>query len=352
MTPGYPPSRSGRREATFLMPAEWAEAGAWLQSRVEESGVSKRGILAAMGYVGGTNRLNSYYRGDRLLKPKALRAICEAAKISYVEAVDRFGYYREIIKLLDDLTWLGERWLEEDDAWGQIALRLGEPLTPLASVRDTGVMHWHGNPITWGKPTPWPDRPGCDPRDDPSFNKRYCIATWRDAMPRVARGTPKIVREAVKHTRTTVTVAPKPIGVAIQLAVLAFPRRGDVYKENAREYREELGREAHALVNLAKSQRSEMRTAGRPKKLPPFLQRASDALDDSRLPFDLKRPMAAEYVVAWADAICQPFTHYARLAAFEYWGEAGSTISNVTAFVQLPQLRKAELLPIDTLTTY
>ena len=319
---------------------------------VEKSGLSKRAVLAAMGYVGGTNRLNSYYCGDRLPTPETLRAICGAAKASYVEAVDRFGYYREIIKILDDLVWLGARWLEDDGACGVVALRVGEPLTALASLRGSGVAYWRDNPITWGKPTPWPDRPGCDPRNDESFAKRYCVATWNDSMPTVPRNTPKIVREAVKNSRTTMTVIPKPIGVAIQLAVLAFPRRGDVYKEGAREYREALGREAHALVELAKTQRSRSRAVGRPKKIHAFLQRAIDLLDDPRLPFDFTRPMAAEYVVLWADAICQPFTHYARLAAFDYWGEAGSEISNVTPFVQLPQLRKAELLPIRALTNF
>jgi hypothetical protein len=147
-------------------------------------------------------------------------------------------------------------------------------------------------------------------------------------------------------------IVPKPIGVAILLGALAFPRRGDIYKDGAREYRESLGRASHSLVISAKARRSEKRVAGRPKKLHYLLQRASDVLDDSRLPFDLKRPMAGEYIVAWADSICRTFTHYARLAAFEYWGEAGSEISNVTPFVKMPQFRKAELPEIETLTTY
>ena len=192
---------------------------------------------------------------------------------------------------------------------------------------------------------------GCDPREDSSFNKRYCIGSWDSGTGGIPRNTPRIVR-TMREANSTTMIVPKPIGVAILLAALAFPRRGDVYKDGARQYRENLGRAAHDLAIVAKARRSENRAAGRPKKLHQLLQQASNVLDDPRLSFDLKRPMAGEYIVAWADSICQLYTHYARLAAFEFWGEAGSEISNVTPFVQLPQFRKAELPEIETLTTY
>ena len=65
-----------------------------------------------------SNRLKSYFTGERLLEPATLEEICEAAELSYVEAVDRFGYYREIVRFFDDLVWLGAQWLEEDEARG------------------------------------------------------------------------------------------------------------------------------------------------------------------------------------------------------------------------------------------
>jgi hypothetical protein len=310
-------------------------------------------VLAAMGYVGGTNRLNSYYRGERLPKPGTLRAICGAANLSYVEIVARFGYYREIIRIFDDLVWLGECWMQEDGAFGRATIRLdGVKASCVDSIHSNGVLYWKGQPITWGRPSPLLATPGCDPREDPLFSKRYCIGLWEDQMPSMPRGTPKIVRDAMRDSKSSTIIVPKPIGVSIFLAALAFPRRGDIYKDGARQYREELGRESHGLAITAKTRRSETRVAGRPKRLHTLLQRASDVLDDPHLPFDLKRPMAGEYVVAWIDRICQPFTHYARLAAFELWGEAGSEMSNVTPFMQMPRLRKAELPEIATLTTY
>jgi len=352
MPPARRALRSGRREPTHLTPEEWPEAGAWLRDLVEKSGTSKRSVLAAMGYVGGTNRLNSYYSGKRLPKPETLRAICSAANLSYVEVVGRFGFYREIIQIFDDLVWLGECWMQEDGAFGRPTIRLdGVKTSFVDSIHSTGVLRWKGQPITWGEPAPLLVATPCDPREDPSFNKRYCLGSWVEQT-HGPRNTPRIVRDAMREANSSTTIVPKPIGVAILLAALAFPRRGDIYKDGARDYRERLGREAHGLAIAAKTRRSEKRVAGRPRKLHNLLQRACDVLDDPRFPFDLKRPMAGEYIVAWADSICQLYTHYARLAAFEFWGEAGSEMSNVTPFVELPQHRKAELPEIEGLTTY
>jgi hypothetical protein len=369
--------RTGRQERTHLRPEEWPEAGAFLQSLVERSGVSKRGVLAAMGYVGGTNRLNSYYRGDRLPSTGTLLAICGAIGASYVEVVDRFGYYHEIIKILDDLVWLGARWLDEDEARGEPLGSPGAEISRVDSLRGTGVLYWKNEPITWGQPIPWSDKPGLDPRNIPEFMNRYFIGSYLQPEQQAVRVTlapiefvpggtfstkaplrldqvdPSLHREKVVTSEYTwFTVVPKPIGLAIVLGALAFPRRGDVYEDGARQYRESLGREAHNLVKAAKTQRSQVKTPGRPRKLHTYLQRACDILDDSRLAFDYTRPMAGEYVLAWADSICRPFTHCARLAAFAFWGEAGSEVSGVTSFTQMPQLRKAELPDIETLTTY
>jgi hypothetical protein len=340
----------GRREATFLPPEEWPEARAWLQSAVEHSRTPKRKVLLAMRYEGGTNRLNSYFRGPRLPTPATLQPICEAAHLSYVEAVDRFGYYREIIKIFDDLTWLGATWCEEDGARG--GSRRGSSY--LDSLRDTGVIYWRNHPITWGRDDPAVGN--CDPRKDAAFAPRYCVAVRHEAKPRIPH----------------VSVVPKPIAVAILLGTLAFPMRGDVYKQGARQYRYELAKESDALVREAKRRRAELRSAGRPKSLHRFLERASIALDDSSLPFYSRRTIAAEYINAWASDICEPFAHYARLAAFDYWGEAGgrpwtsttaplkvapeektrARISAPSVYTRMPQPRQADLPDIEMLTTY
>jgi len=392
-----PAAKSGRRPATFLTRDEWAAAGKWLEASIGLSKTELLDRLAELGITSSSNRLKSYFGGEHLAEPETLEAICQAADISYVEAVDRFGYYREIVRLFDDLVRLGGEWLEEDDARGGTLGWHGEKTTRLNSLRDTGVLYWKGEPITWGHQLPGRDKPGLDPERTPELLRRYVVASWfvperqavRVAFPPiefVAGGTfsltvpytldrvnPSLKRETVTveehHGRT---IVPKPIAVAILLAALGFPLRGDGYKEGAPEYRYNLGKAAGALVREATKLRAELRAAGRPKNLHSRLQRACDALDDRGVPFNYRRPVAAEYVVTWADALCRPFTRYARLAAFDFWGEAGgrswtTTIGQLytapnevkevripvpSAFAMQPQNELADLPEIEMLTTY
>lgn len=372
-----PAEKSGRRPPSFLPPKEWPEAGQWLERAIGLTKSELLNRLADLGVTSSSNRLKSYFTGERLPEPFTLEAICRAANLSYLEAVDRLGYYREIINVLDDLVWLGEQWLEEDDARGETLGRHGEELPRLLSLRSTGVVHWRGEPITWGRQLPGQEKPGINPERVPEFKARNIVGSWRqlehaairvkfapiDAVPggtfrltvprTLDRVDQSLERETVQVPEETFQIIlPKPIGVAIILGTLAFPRRGDVYKDGVRIYRERLGKDLRDLVNTARLRRSDMRAAGRPKSLHPVLQLARQTLDDSRLPFDYRRPVAGEYAVAWGDAICGLFTHFARLAAFEFWGGVGSEVSNVTSFSRMPQLRKAELPTIESLTTY
>jgi|SRR5580698_337169 hypothetical protein len=379
------------------MAEEWPVAGKWLKDSVGLKPSELLGRMAELGFATSSNRLRSYFSGKRLPEPSTLQAICEAAHLSYVEAVDRFGYYREIVKIFDDLVWLGGRWLEADDARGGTVGPLGADVSHLDSVRDTGVIYWKGEPITWGAQLPWRDRPGLDPRGIPEFVSRYIDVGWRQLEHQAAvvefapieivpGGTfsmklpyrledvdPSLKRESIHvPERNPHATLPKPIAVAILLATLAFPLRGDGYKEGAPEYRYDLGNAANGLVKEAKRLREDIRAAGRPRGLHPLLQRACDELDDRRIPFNYRRPVAAEYAVIWANAICKPFTEHARLAAFEFWGEAGGhswstdvvqlyrppgtpmdvRIPRPSPFAMQPQSQPADLVAIEELTTY
>lgn len=395
--PDPPVKRSGRAPATFLTDAEWPEACRWLE---ESIGLNKTQLLNRLGELGITsssNRLKSYFTGKRRLEPETLEAICEAGNLSYLEAVDRLGYYREVVRVLDDLVWLGAQWLEEDDARGGTLGALGEETSRLNSLRNTGVLYWKNEPITWGQQMPWSDKPGFDPSTLPEFTNRYVVGAWRvlehqntrvehPPIEVVPGGTfsltvpytsdriePSLRQQSLIVPECTRFVTlPKPIAIAILLALLAFPLRGDGYKEGAPEYRYNLGNAADGLVRAAKKLRTEVRSAGRPKALHALLRRASDALDDRRIPFNYRRPVAAEYVVMWADAICDRFTRYARLAAFDFWGEAGGHSWTLTAvpqynasglgrmvsmprpsvFAMRPQAELADPPEINFLTTY
>jgi hypothetical protein len=375
-------ARRGRQPATFLSREEWPEAGAWLQAGIERTELGTNRFLALLGQQGvstNANRLKKYRAGLLLPEADTLRAICRVAKLSYVEAADRFGYYREIVRFFDDLIWLGDLWLEEDDARGGTLNGDGSKASRLLSLRDTGVTYWNGKRIT------------VDLLKSPGFLNRYCVGVWHEPEREVERveypwieqegsngilvpdmSQPPTRREKYAEPQRSVPRAvPKPTAVAILLAVLAFPLRGDGYKEGASEYRYNLGNAAVALIREAQRLRIELRAVGRPKSLHPLLQRACDALDDRGIPFNYRRPVAAEYVVMWTHAICQPFTHYARLAAFDFWGEAGGKswstavaplcvapgeamdvlMPRPSAFAMLPQLRPADLLEIEQLTT-
>lgn len=323
--------RRGRQERTSLNAEERRDAGAFLQALVEGSGRSKRSVLAAMGYEGGTNRLNSYFRGERLPAPETLRAICVAIGASYVEVVDRFGYYREIIGILADLVWFGARWLQEAESRGK----------PMDAKRYAfGSWLQPERQVVCVKLAPIEFSPG--------ETSSASVPSSLDCV------DPSLSRETViAPEHTTTTKVPKPIGLAIMLAVLAFPRRGDVYKKGARQYRERLAREAHHLVDAAECGRAETKAAGRPRNLPSYLQRACHVLDDPHLAFDSKRPVAGEYVQAWADSLCKPFTDYARLAAFEFFGVAGSEHSGEAAsVVRMSPRPKVELPLIEALTSH
>jgi hypothetical protein len=132
---------------------------------------------------------------------------------------------------------------------------------------------------------------------------------------------------------------PKPLGLAILIAVAGFPRRGDIYKSGADRYAADIFAASTTLIELAEQRVTTF-------SLPPLLRRAEDTLKDGALPFELRRIIAAEYTVKWADQECEFYTHIARLAALEYFGVAGSSMDNLAAEVQLPQLRPAKLPPI------
>ncbi len=355
--------RQGRREPTYLPPEEWAKAGAWLEAlwrdRNRSTGLSKRAVLVGIEYEGGTNRLNDYFNGKRPPKPKTLRKLCKTLGASYVEAVARYGYYREFMAFLDSLVWLGEQWLEEDNARGGTLRPDKKPASRLQSLRDLGLIYWKGQPITR------------DILRDETFLNRYFVGVWNEpeheviqvqyapiefkpgATVTLALDPSAAVKQeiVVAPASSTPTALPKPIALAIMLAVLVFPRRGDLYEDEAPDYQRRLYLASGAMIEEADDCRSQTRT-GRPKLPNPLLRRTLEALDDTTRYFDARRVVAAEHIMAWADQLCNPFTHYARLAAFRHWSEAGSRVSTVTGYGQMPQRRKAELPSIEALTTY
>lgn len=353
--PNYEHARQGRREPTYLSKAEWAVAGAWLEKTVVDRGLTSRQVLVGIRYEGGTGRLRAIFKGEQLPTPDTLRSICDITGAPYLEAVAQYGYYREFIALLDRLVCLGEQWLEDDDARGGTLGSDGKPPSRLQSLLYTGVLHWNGRPLM-NTSTP------------PSmFLGRYTVASWDEPEHAVERHTyppidvipgstttlvlnPSIKRETLlAPPQRHVAVLPKPIALAIMFAILTFQRRGDVYKDEALDYRQRLYAPADALVTLAE-QHSASRTVGRPKLPHPLLRRTQEALSDRILSFEERRVVAAESAVSWARDLCRPFTAFAQFAAFEELGEAGSSVSTATLYRVSPQLYRTQFPALESLT--
>lgn len=348
-----PKTRTGRREPSELPKSEWPRAGAWLGQAIHDARLTKRAVLTHLGYVGGTNRLNSWVDGKRRPTTKTLRRICEKTGIPYLEAVRQFGYYREYIKALDDLVSLGELWLDEDDAYG-----MPDADSRVASLHFGGLLYWRGALLDEAT------------LQNAEFLTRYTVGSYSEQERQVERVelTPieavpgqttqlainpsNIARRStvIAPAETVRTVAPKPIALAVTLAALLFPRRGEVYKDETLPYLQALLPRCDSMIEEAARARVESRKVGRPKSLHPLLERTLDVLTDANVDFLHRRIIAAEYVVSWADSLCVPFTEYVRLAGFAYWGEAGSSISTVTPYVFRPQDRLAELPAAENVT--
>ena len=84
--------------------------------------------------------------------------------------------------------------------------------------------------------------------------------------------------EESKEPRTVRCYVPKPLGLAILIAVAGFARRGDIYKSGADRYAADIFAASTQLIELAEQ------TIARSYTLPTLLQRADDALKDRELP--------------------------------------------------------------------
>lgn len=360
-----PPSGRKPRVETWLeSEAERLGFSAWLEGQRKAARISKNALGAALGegYVanGGSSSVNRYLEKGAVPRPETMRRLNEPLRIPWLEVVARAGYYRELVRIFDNLVWLGERWLEEDDARGGTRNRDGSKAPRLLSLRDLGVSYWHGKPLN------------AKLLESPEFLNRYCVVRWHAPGREVERveypwieqeGSNGVLvpdlsqaptkREKVPEPqRSEPTMLPKPIALALTLIVLIFPRRGDVYKEDALEYAQALYPATETLIAEAEARRAQWKTAGRPKRVHASLQRVGYVLGDPEMPFDARRFIAAEHGAVWAQALCRPFTDTVRLAALRRPAEAGAPLSSLPAFIGLPQSYRAVLPPIATLTTY
>jgi hypothetical protein len=217
--------------------------------------------------------------------------------IPWFVAFANAGYYRNILVLLDDLAALSRKWCDEDDVY---------PPHDEGSFRSVGVLKIVGMLAT-------------EAIKDEAYARRYVVGSSVDA----AAGT------------TLPYIVPKPLAVALFIGVAGFPRRGDVYKDGRASYVAEVLEAAGDVVDLADGGADNRKPTG-------LLLDADSVLKSKTLSFDERRASASEYLTAWCDSQCQPYTYYARLATYRRWGEMGSSEATVTAYTIMPEIRIAE----------
>lgn len=331
--------RHAPRSPSYAGLTQRAAFATWLTAKREERQISRKELArrvwpesAEMATTAQIKRYETVARnaGGRpthvtLPSPDTLRRICDALDVPWLEAFALAGYYREILDVLVALAELGKRWLSEDNALRDEGAAL--------SFRSIGVTQLDGK-IVW------------DALKEERYAGRYIVGRWEEGPFEPPPGSDFEGMDAraaasfkaqCEQVSVVPCVVPKPLAVAILVATAGFPRRGDVYKDDAVAYAARLLSGATRLVETAED------LAARHRALPPLLRKADDVLKDPALPLDAKRVIAAEYMVAWADNECNRYTHIARLAAFEYFGEAGSSLKTVTPYVKLPQIRRSQL---------
>lgn len=310
---------------SYLLDPEWHDFAKWLDAEREQRRVSRRAIASALNQD-TTHVVSEYLDGKRLITPGTLRVIVGAIGIQWPVAIVRGGYYEEILRMLADLWWLGERWCEEDDVypWG----------SDRPSFRTLGVCKVSGKRLS-------------EALQDEALGPRYHAGTFTEEVEVVGEIPPELKHYYQDRERKTTSVLPKPMAVAIFVATAGFPRRGDYYKEGAETFAAVLLEVVSPLAMYAFEKRRQQDPSGA-KALPRLLGQAKQIFDDDDLSSSFRRIVSAEYVTEWADAMCQAYTHYARLAVYQYWGEGGSSVSTASPYAMMPTIRVAPIpVPSD-----
>lgn len=319
-----------------------AKCVAWLKNERIRRGISRKALARKVwpnsADFATTAQIKRYediqFNGEgqptrvTLPAPETLKKISTALGIPWPAAFANAGYYHEILRILVSLVDLGRLWLREDQAVTEESAA--------ASFRSVGVTRI-GATRVWEAL----EEPRCAARyvkgviteDHSELEIDDSVTAGLDEE--TAEKTRQYCESLKRNGRSWAYVAPKPIALAINIVASGFPRRGDVWKRGADMYAARLLEVSTPLIELAQIH-------SRPK-LSGHIFRADKVLQDRELPLDSRRLIAAEHLIAWADGICQGYTHYARLASMDLFGEAGSTSLTLTPEAWLPQRRRATL---------
>ncbi len=248
----------------------------WLDQERERQGLSLRDVAQSLGpgYRNAT-RVAQYFHQQIVAGPDVLQRLAKAVNVSPIDALWNAGHYGAVLGYLDKLYRLGWWWAHED----RVAVHQDSGADFMLPYADIGFPE------------------GGDLREPPpTLADRYHLATVYNYAGGIFR----------------VVSLPKPMAVAILLAVALFPRRGDELCEETTAFYQQLSLVAWSMMPAAEIARVP------PNQGYAFRKPLKDAEDIWKYRFFGLTRMAiiAEYIHAWCGFVCRNYTDYARLALY------------------------------------
>lgn len=282
----------------------------WLDEERQRKGLSLRDVAQSLGRgYRNASRVGLYFSQRIVAGPDMLQRLAKAVGVSPIDALWNAGHHGAVLEYLDKLYRLGWWWAHQDR---------------VAILQDTGADFM----------LPYADLGFPDGGDlripPPTLAPRYHLATVY-----------KLKGEGIFR----VVSLPKPMAVAILLAVALFPRRGDKVRAETTQFYEQL-----SLVA------SDMMPAAEMARVPPnqgvgFRKPLKDAEDVWELRFYGRTRLAiiGEYVQTWCDFVCRDYTDYARLALYSQGAFLGEPVRSNMVWEDIWEWQRAPMPSADEL---
>jgi len=262
----------------------------WLREIVHQSGMPKKSLAReALGHSSAAY-LRQLLKGKALPTASTVRKIAEAADTPahiVLAALAHGGYADEIVDYVAALQRVGII----------LCKQARVEIDPTQGVKDAWVAGYSASIA---------GRPHRPPR--------------RQLSP-VAFSISPLTMESDATRLAGFIVLPKPTALAIELAIMAFPRRGDIVSigsSNVQKMIETFARPwtQDAVNKIIHGQNERL-------VLPMLLREARAILRARTVTVNSRRDIAAEFIQAWADSICSAYSDIARQKFYVRIGATG-----------------------------
>lgn len=258
----------------------------WLNEERQRQGLSMRDVARELGpgYRNAT-RIGQYFNQLIVAGPDMLARLADAVKVSPIDALWNAGHHGAVLDYLLKLYRLGWSWAHRDNV----------------AIDNTGAS-FLAQYADIGFPA------GGDLRiPPPKLADRYPLATVYNRA-----GIYRVVS------------LPIPMALAILLAVLLFPRRGEKPRPEGLQLYEHLSVIASHMMPAAEIARVPTQVSVAMKK--PLKEAA--AIWERRFWGRMRLAIIAEYIHEWCDWICRDYADYARVALYEHGAFVGEPLEN------------------------